>query len=264
MNPSSSPLLLKGLFIRSSLALLIFLCFSKIAIGQKFKPFEDDSHKFTSQLEELIKNQLSDEDKPLYKNFAEFWDNDSISFSAEQKGEIIDVSNALLKKTIVNTSHFVTLAKILSLYPKDEKIQEILDPWINGLAILVNDSKVSIAKIGRFTENSYLLFTKNILVVNPAFTWKANNNNYTLHLTDDFYIDFSNINLTCFNNTDSIAVQSTSGRFFPLEDKWIGKGGKVTWARSNFPEDEIFATLSNYTINLTRKKQKKKKNIFFN
>lgn len=264
MNPFSSLLLLKGLFIRLSLALIILLCFSKITLGQKFKPFEDESHKFTSQLEEVIKNQLSDEDKQLYKNFAEFWNNDSISFSVEQKGKIIDVSNALLKKTIVNTSHFVALAKILSLYPKDDKIQEIFDPWINGLAILVNDNKVSIAKIGRFTENSYLLFTKNILTVNPAFTWKANNNNFTLHLTDDFYIDFSNINLTCYNNTDSIAVLSTSGRFFPLEDKWIGKEGKVTWARSNFPEDEIFATLSNYTINLTRNEYEADSVLFTN
>ncbi|MDY0197515.1 MAG: hypothetical protein RBR68_06845 [Tenuifilaceae bacterium] len=252
MNPSSSSFILKKSFVRLSLVLLLFLCFSRLSVGQKFTKFEDDPQKYTSKLEEIIKDQLLDEEKQPFKNFVLFWNNDSISFSVEQKTRIIDVSNALLKKTIVNTTHFVSLAKILSLYPKVEKFQDIFDPWIEGLSLIVNDDKVSIAKIGRFTENSYLLFTKNILVVNPAFSWKASNNNITLHLTDNFYIDFPDINLTCFNNIDSIVIQSTAGRFFPLEDKWVGKGGKVTWTRSNFPENEIFATLSNYTINLTR------------
>ncbi len=245
--------LLKNNAIASLILVFVLLVANSVcSFGQKISKFDYDPQQFTSQLEEIVEDDLKDEDKPMFERFVEYWDKDSISFEIEQKNTIINVSNALLKKTIVNTSHFITLAKILSLYPESEKIREDLNPWLEGLMLLATNDKISIAKINRFTDNSYALFAQNVLVINPAFSWKANNNNFSFNFSDDFYINFTETNLVCFNNTDSIVIQSTAGRFFPLEDKWVGKGGKVTWSRSNFPEDEIFANLSNYSINLTR------------
>ncbi len=237
---------------RLVLLILLVLPVAKNAVAQKVTRFDEDTQRYVIQLEELTKSLLTDEDKQLYKGLAEYWNNDSISFAIEQKTRIIGVSNNLLKKTVVNTSHFLSLAKILALYPTTPKVQEVLDPWLEGLDLLATNDKVSIAKIARFIDNSLLLFTSNILSVNPAYKWKSNSSEFTLYFSDTFYIDFHNIDLTCFNDkNDSITILSTSGKFYPLNDTWEGKGGKVTWIRSNFPVDEIFATLSTYSINLT-------------
>ena len=37
---------------------------------------------------------------------------------------------------------------------------------------------------------------------------------------------------------------------FSLDNKWIGKTGKVTWKRAGFNEDTVFAILNNYYISL--------------
>lgn len=253
----------KSLFIRIIFLSALFL-WGPTLFAQKVTRF-DDQLKYVSQLEELTKSNLADADKQLYKNLGEYWSNDSISFSSTQKERILEVSNQLLKKTVVNTAHFISLAKIFMLYADTPKVQEVFDAWLEGLASLTTNDKISIAKTARFIDNSLLFFTQNILSVSPAFKWKTNSGNFSVHYTDEFYFKFDHIDLTCFNDkNDTITILTTSGKLYPLEDTWIGNGGKVTWARSGFPEDEIFAQLSSYSINLTRNEYEADSVLFTN
>jgi hypothetical protein len=231
--------------------------------AQRATKFSEDVEKFPSELQNLVKDYTKKEDEQAVKDFSAFW-TDSLGIANEMKIQIVDISNALLKKTIVNTGHFVTLAKIIMLYPHDDNVKNEIETWLKGLDYYAKNERVSISKIIHFLDNTYNLFTNGTFAIFPAFQWKVSNKNFHFRFADDLSIQFFDTDLICSNQTDSIAILSTNGTYFPLEDKWTGKGGKVTWIRSQFPVDEIFATLSNYRINLSRNEYEADSVLFTN
>lgn len=236
----------------SCILILIALCLSSVTYAQRISKFSDEYENYPSELREIIKEQIKEQDEQAYEDFSDYWSSDSLGFSVDQKLLIINISNNLLKKTAVSTIHFITLSKILLLYKKKDKFYSDFDAWTKGLADYAENENISILRISQFLENSFALYTNNTIAINPAYTWKASNSNFTFHFDEIPTIRFSNTDIICTNEKDSIVIFSTEGTYYPLEDKWIGNGGKVTWERSQFPPDEIFAELSNYTINLTR------------
>lgn len=234
------------------------------ASAQRLSRFSDAPQDFPGEIQRVIKDYVNKEDEPIIKEFELFWNTDTLAFTLEQKAEVINISNLLLKKTSVNTRHFVTFIKIIVLYKNQDKVKSEYDAWIKGLYDYAQNDRIFITRINQFLDNSLGLFTQNTIAINPAFLWKASNNNFTINYDQNLTIRFVDTDIICTNNSDSIAILSTSGTYFPNEDKWVGKGGKVTWIRSQFPTDEIFATLKNYTINLTRNEYEADSVLFTN
>lgn len=58
--------------------------------------------------------------------------------------------------------------------------------------------------------------------------------------------------LVCYAKGDSMKIESTSGFLYPTEDKWIGKGGKVTWERAGFERSAVYADLEEYTLDVSK------------
>ena len=242
---------------------IVFISLSN-ASAQRLSKFSPEPENFTDEIQRVVKESVSKEDEPIIKEFEIFWNTDTLAFTLEQKAQVIDISNHLLKKTVVNTRHFVTFVKLLVLYKTQDKFKLEYDAWIKGFYDYAQNERILIARINQFLDNSLGLFTNNTIVINPAFIWKTSNNNFTINYDQKLTIRFVDTDIICTNNTDSIAIHSTNGTFYPNEDKWVGKGGKVTWIRSQFPTDEIFATLNNYTINLTRNEYEADSVLFTN
>ena len=98
-------------------ALLIFLSTlilqTNSAKAQKLTKFSEDPALFPYELQGVVKDHIKTEDGQIMRNFPIFWNSDTLS--TEQKVQIVEVSNQLLKKTAISTQHFITLAKILVL-----------------------------------------------------------------------------------------------------------------------------------------------------
>ena len=56
--------------------------------------------------------------------------------------------------------------------------------------------------------------------------------------------------LKCFAHDDSSVIKNTKGIYFPIDHKWKGKGGKISWARAGFDEDLVYAVINNYNMTL--------------
>ena len=46
---------------------------------------------------------------------------------------------------------------------------------------------------------------------------------------------------------DSLAIEETSGTYYPISGKFVGKGGKVSWVKTGL-DAEVYAKLKRYTI----------------
>lgn len=240
---------LKNIAIRLAI-LTILTGASAQGFSQRITTFSPELELFATELEGLVKSQLGKDDEDLPERFALMWQSDTLS--TDQKGKVVSIANDILKKTGVNTTPLITYAKILMLYTQSQKFQNEVDTWLLGAEAFAKTDNLSISWISRFLDKSLALFTRGTFAINPAFEWKASNQNFNYKFDQTLTISFFDIDLVCTNNNDSITIHSTQGVYFPLEDKWIGKGGKVTWVRSGLPTDIIFATLDNYNLNTTR------------
>jgi len=247
------------LSIIQQLVTCISICFitvfwSQPSAAQRITKFSEDIENFPFQLHEVIKNQLSKEDEPISIEFAQLWSTDF--FSPDQKMQIVETSNLLIRKTDVNTSHFINLIKILVSLQRNEKTLKNFDLWFKGLTSYASNDKIYITSIARFVQNSQTIFNSSTLRVNPAHQWNVKTDDYSISLDSILSFNYNNVNLVCTNGNDSISINSTQGIYNPLSEIWRGKGGTVSWIRSQFPEDEIFATLTRYQIDLTKNEYK--------
>jgi hypothetical protein len=252
---------IKLVWLSLMLGAYIFCCTQSL-FAQRVTSFSQEFEVFANEIGELVKPNLEKNEAELVEKFKLFWSTDTLS--QNQKEKVISISNLLLKKTAANTRHFITFIKTLPLYSQQQKFQNEIDTWLTGLESYANTETISISWISQFLINSYSLFTNGSFAINPAFEWKINDSNFSYVFGESLTIHFSRTNLICKNLTDSIAIISTSGIYYPLQDKLVGKGGTVTWIRSRFPVNEIFATLSNYTINTTRNEYEADSVLFTN
>ena len=82
-----------------------------------------------------------------------------------------------------------------------------------------------------YLERTHDILKDNILYRSSTTLWKSNKSFDRMEFGKDsvpMYI-FSNIKLTCYAYKDSSEIFNTGGIFFPLEQKWSGEKGKITW-----------------------------------
>lgn len=230
--------------------LLVFGLLLIPAADQRIESFSTEIDKFPVELQMVVKNELTKDEELMMRDFTFVWSTDLLS--VDQKEKIVEASNEILKKTITSTRHFIDLAKFILTLQNNEMAKSQFSVWLKGLSSYSKNSSMPITRIAKFIENSLNLVKSNSLVVNPAYEWKVTNSNYVMKFDTILTISFKNINLICKSDNDSIYILNTNGTFIPSSNKWDGNGGKVTWIRSNFPENEIFASLKYYKLDLTK------------
>ena len=81
------------------LNILFLLIFSLTAYPQKFKKFSSDIAKYPEGLNAFMLKNPTPENKKFIEDFVTRWGPDSL-FSEEEKLEIIDISNKLIRKKV--------------------------------------------------------------------------------------------------------------------------------------------------------------------
>ena len=93
------------------------------------------------------------------------------------------------------------------------------------------------------------LVENNAIYTTPALAWYARSGNYQYKYKDEVLsLEVGNTDLVCVSKRDSIVIFNTSGVLYPLEKKWKGNQGKITWERSGFKADMVYATFNNYEM----------------
>ncbi|MHC1704242.1 MAG: hypothetical protein AB9846_10070 [Tenuifilaceae bacterium] len=222
-----------------------------IGFSESEDKFSGDINKFPVELNDILKQNISPENDLLIKEFTKFWTIDSV-LKDDQKKVIVNDAILLLNKSITSRNHFFDYVQLIIFFYKDEYAKSNYNEWEKGFNAFLTDSKKSIGTIADFIKNSLAITSKSIINSNAGYFWKTNKSSYKFRFTDKLIITFDSINLVCSNQKDSIYIKSTNGVYDISSRSWVGSGGIITWARSGYPENEIFATLNKYRINLNQ------------
>ncbi|MCG8475297.1 MAG: hypothetical protein MI784_07475 [Cytophagales bacterium] len=61
---------------------------------------------------------------------------------------------------------------------------------------------------------------------------------------------FETLDLVISNKSDTFLIKGTAGEYWPEQELFIGKGGKVDWTVAGLPEEKASAALGEYILNL--------------
>ena len=247
--------------IKIFLFLLTVFCFFSVKSQNKITKFSEEFNLFVDELSIVMNASDNSDLKDTYKSFKKI--SKSNSFSEDQKKNIIDIANLMLKKRLKAKPYFNEFLVSLSSVKLQNKGSSYVDNWL-----LINFQvlkKLPAKKLLMFFYFTSDLAKNNIIRSTKTTTWSISNENYSFAINDQgpYVVFSSSCQLTCMSNGDKLTVLETKGSYFPIINKWIGFGGKMDWSKKLLSPDSIFVQLNNYEID-TRTTTIKADSVSFN
>ncbi len=218
--------------------------------AQIFKQFSGKPEKFTSEANSFLGNTNDSNLKKIARDFSVNWD--SLKFSQPEKENILLFSQCFIEKKGRANPDFYNYLNTLNLFLSKEHPRVSFGQWLSALTGICNNKKISILIIKRLISQTSDLLTKNVIYQSPSIIWKPNSNSFYYKYDSILHLIFEKTDLVCYSKRDSITIIGTSGEVRPNILRWFGKKGKVTWERAGYNIDSVSASLSNYSIDLTK------------
>lgn len=214
--------------------------------AQKFTQFANDTGKFVRDLDfYFFENSVNKEEAKNYiKQFEKLWKENIIAGYFKEVS--IKTANAMLAKRMKPYPYFYgylnTLINCVTLKQSTENFenwQKCVDKFLAG------KSNRGVQEYFEMSEN---MFKNNVFYKTPSYIYYSVEQTYKFEYDTIPKVIFNNITLAGVNpRGDSIAIEKTSGTFYPTSGKFVGKGGIVSWERAGL-DKEVFASLKRYTI----------------
>jgi len=234
-------------------SLVVCLLFSfQYSFSQNTKSFSKDKNFFLEEMKSIFKeDKNADKDQKtsaesMLINFEQLWN--SGRFDDNQKLQLLSISNLMLKAKMRAFPHFYSFYSCSIDFKKSEQSEKSYIAWLKGITGLL-DFKRSRYFLP-FLENTRDLLNHNYLYTTKAIKWYSTSNDFYFENDTTIKIIFSGLNLICLANKDSSVIENTKGIFYPIENKWYGQGGKVTWERAGYGANEVYAQISEYQIDM--------------
>ncbi|MDQ3072746.1 MAG: hypothetical protein M3Q97_05745, partial [Bacteroidota bacterium] len=214
--------------------------------AQTLKEFSTDPKTFSTQLKTFFASAPGDAAQETIKEFLEVWGLGT--FSPSEQATIIGISNKMLKARMRPSPDFEIYLNML-LAAKRYKVPEDKLLTVNNILtqILEKDKR----NFEEFASFSRYLFSDLIIYRTTTRNWKISNNQYAISLEgNEPVLTFPAVEVQLFTSSDTLGIYETSGKYYPLQSRWVGKGGEVYWTRVGFAKSKASAQLNNYRVDM--------------
>jgi len=233
--------------------LAIFLFTFCNAFSQYISEFEVDTATFPEQLHQLLKNNMPEETEEMLEVFANKWKSEASVFTYNNKIQIINNSNKLLKSKGRPYPHFNHYLKTILAFAGSQQPMGNFINWNKGLELLLDQEK-PLSVIDDYFKHTIPLITENIIYKSSSTEWVASNDDFTYQVDDEIKVIFNKTDLSCYAKRDSLKIHEARGVFYPVDFLWRGSYAKVTWERAGYDTDNIYAILGDFDIDMTSSK----------
>ena len=232
------------------LSLSLFILSGWIGFSQEKAVFSGDPAKFREELLVFMGPDLTEEQNANLRAFISKWD--SAAFSKLNMTRILDLSSQMTGRQMRAVPHFSEFIRTLTDFCKYERNDDFLSYWLTGFSEMLFNPGLTNESVARYIQNTSLLIKENILISTGSVKWKVKNDELRFVHDTTFQVILTDATLTCYSQRDSTEIYNVSGVFFPDIQLFKGTKGTVTWEKAGYPRKDVYAELSNYTINTTR------------
>ena len=236
--------------MRKLLILFSIITIPQIMVGQSFKEFNSQA-TFTEELKQQIVEKSLGDAKKVHKdmidNFEEMW-TELNSFTPSEKSKIYNTSNKILDSRLKVIPDVRDYIEAIIIIKESESGASKLNDW-HVILDAVLGGRSARKEFGTFLSFSSQLYSKNIIYHSASTEWISDNSNYRFEIEDgNPKLIIPSLNLKCLSKNSDLEIKNTSGVYYPLDEKWIGKNGTVTWERAGLDPNRVYAVINDYDI----------------
>ncbi|MGB0839304.1 MAG: hypothetical protein ACPGXL_04135 [Chitinophagales bacterium] len=229
---------------------LLFCSTISFPLLAQYADFSSDPNTFYKELQEhMVKTKQAKAQAAVEK----FVENAKAGLIVgEQLSEVIQVSSIMRAKRMRISPHFVNYLNAINSLIVSGSFGKHFDHWhaiIYGMANQIERGNFN--DIAKFLEFSSGFFEGGYLSKGKAKTWILQTIEFEfLYNEGQPRVSIEEASLSCQTAKDTMSIYNTSGMYFPLEQKWEGESGKVTWERVGFDPNIVYGELADYVIKL--------------
>lgn len=227
-----------------SVCSVLFFCLTFNA--QKLTQFSTDTTKFTKDLNQYFQDNSANKETAAdyISDFDKLWKTNVIA--GYYKEIVMETTNKMLTKRMKPFPYFIGYMNTVVNAIQANQSFENFENWQACIDKILKGK--SFRGVQDFLEMSENIFKNNVFYKTPSYTYYSVEPNYKFVYDSIPLVIFDEITLVGANpRGDSIGIEETSGTFYPVSGKFIGKGGKVTWVKAGL-ENDVFAEIKRYTI----------------
>lgn len=232
---------------------LLALAFTLMLItgmrAQTLTTFPTERDKYLKAVDQMMTGSKADNLMQANEDFNRNIKSGAISDAQLQ--QIIAATNVLAPRNLAPFPYYYNFFTTINAFAKNKISPDKFNNWLDVLGqVTKGQKKGDNHDLGKFLEFSVSFFEKGALFSSISKTWKTDAKSYTLgYETWKPVVTVPLGKLTGTTTSDTIYVNSTSGKYFPTENKWYGKGGHVDWERNKLSASNVYANFkSDYTI----------------
>lgn len=227
---------------------LAAICLISIDVSaQKIKKFSNAKEQYVVELQQFFKEITTGKEKEQTEAiYNEFTSNlSSGMFSEKEFAALVDMSNTMLKKRVVEFDTWEQLLRTMLLIHQNED-EKLAEPWLIDLE--QTSRKESSKGIRDYIQNVYLGLSQQVMFTDGNLRWQAIEATWEFNFETEATFNITGANVWGFFKNDSTIIEGTNGVYFPRKNLFNGHGGNVYWVRTGLGRDSAFATLSNYSL----------------
>ncbi len=228
-------------------AALLLSAFALAAQAQ-VKTFTDDQAVFLEEVTTFLVEADKKEGKPFVEQvFAPAWGGTYLTVA--QRTKVVEMANFMLKKRYEAFPHFRDYLAAVAAFVNSGRPAAEFDTWMRSLDAMVQSGRKK--NFTAFIEMCAGLFTDNTLYKSASTRWRSSSGTFTFAFDSVPKVVFDKLDLVCLAKGDSAVIRNTSGVYYPVEEIWRGKGGRVDWRRAGRKPESTFAEWEHgYTVKL--------------
>jgi hypothetical protein len=222
------------------------LFFSNTIKAQKLTQFSSDSVKFIKELNEyFIEFSANKEIAHDYMSaFSKEWK--SPNFASNYRQAVYKTSNAMLQRKLKPYPFFMNYLNTVVNCIKSGQESQVFENWQKCIEKIF--ASKNLKSFTNYLEMSETIFLNNAFYNSPTYAYKSQTANFKFEFDSIPKVIFSEFNLVGLSpRGDSIMIEKTSGTYYPTWGKFIGKGGKLNWSKTDINKD-VYADLKNIVI----------------
>ena len=233
--------------------LIVFLYATVFVSGySQVQKFDTDISTFLPQMEERFKaSNGKNSGKEFPEKIVQFWN--SPDTPDDIKKLIIETCNLFAVKRARPYPDYETyLTTVISFYTSGHN-DNSFNAWHEYLTDLLKTPRYPLRKIVQQMRLTKGLIENNEIFSAPSVKWKCTTDDYKYHYSEGkLTISVGKTDIMCIAKKDSIKVFDTQGVFYPGTQVWQGDRGRITWERSGFDADKVYAVFGRYKIDMKK------------
>jgi len=236
--------------MRKIIPVILAIILPQVLWAQSFKEFSGQSAFLEELKQEIVEKSVGDArkvHKEMIDKFEEMW-TELNAFTPTEQSKIYTTSNKILEARLKMIPDVRDYIEAVIIIKESESGASKLSDW-HVILDVVLAGRSARKEFGTFLSFSSKLYSENVIFHSSSTEWISDNSNFRFEIEDgEPKLIIPSLNMKCVSKNSEIEIKNTSGVYYPLQEKWIGKNGTVTWERAGLDPNKVYAILNEYDI----------------